>query len=144
MSTTTEFELPEELAQELTRNAFNPCVGHILLSQSDRARVWFIRLAPGERIGFHRHVLDYFWTALTAGTAVSHINGGPPRRADYFAGETRHMTFARGEYLLHDLANVGTSDLLFITVEHVESANTPLPLPAGVVPQGLPAGVKLP
>lgn len=144
MSTTTEFELSEDLKQELARNAFNPCVGHILLSQSDRARVWFIRLAPGERISFHRHVLDYFWTALTAGTAVSHVNGGPPKRAEYFAGETRHMTFAHGEYLLHDLANVGTSELLFLTVEHLESANAPLPLPAGVVPQGLPVGVKLP
>lgn len=144
MSTTTEFELSDDLKQELARNAFNPCVGHILLSQSDRARVWFIRLAPGERIGFHRHVLDYFWTALTAGSAVSHINGGPPKRAEYSAGETRHMTFAQGEYLLHDLANVGTSELLFITVEHLDSANAPLPLPAGVVPQGLPVGVKLP
>lgn len=144
MSTTTEFELSEDLKQELARNAFNPCVGHILLSQGDRARVWFIRLAPGERIGFHRHVLDYFWTALTAGTAVSHVNGGPAKRAEYFAGETRHMTFARGEYLLHDLANVGASELLFLTVEHLESANAPLPLPAGVVPQGLPVGVKLP
>lgn len=144
MSTTTDFELPEDLKQELARNAFNPCVGHILLSESDRARVWFIRLAPGERIGFHRHVLDYFWTALTAGSAVSHINGGPPKRADYFAGETRHLAFGRGEYMLHDLENVGSGDLLFVTVEHLESANPPLPLPAGVVPQPLPAGVALP
>lgn len=144
MSTTADFELSEELKQELARNAFNPCVGHILLSQSERARVWFIRLAPGERIGFHRHVLDYFWTALTAGSAVSHINGGPPKRADYFAGETRHLTFARGEYMLHDLENVGASDLLFVTVEHLDSANPPLPLPAGVVPRPLPTGVSLP
>ncbi|QJP14241.1 hypothetical protein G3545_11625 [Starkeya sp. ORNL1] len=144
MSVTAEFELSDALQQELARNAFNPCVGHILLSESERARVWFIRLAPGERIGFHRHVLDYFWTALTAGVAVSHINGGPPKRAEYFAGETRHMSFARGEYMLHDLHNVGSQDLLFITVEHLPSANDPLPLPADVVPQGLPAGVRLP
>jgi beta-alanine degradation protein BauB len=43
----------------------NPCVGTTLLSENERARVWIIRLAPGERLGFHRHVLDYFWTAIS-------------------------------------------------------------------------------
>ncbi len=96
MSMTTEFELSDALQQELARNAFNPCVGHILLSQSERARVWFIRLAPGERIGFHRHVLDYFWTALTAGVAVSHINGGPPKRCGLFRRrDPAHVVRAR-------------------------------------------------
>ena len=34
-------------------------------------RVWTIRLKPGERIGFHRHVLNYFWTAVTGGLGAS-------------------------------------------------------------------------
>jgi len=144
MSTIADFELPPSLKEELARNAFNPCVGHILLSQSDRARVWYIGLRPGERIGFHRHVLDYFWTALTVGSAVSHIDGGPPKRADYFAGQTQHMSFAQGEYILHDLQNIGTEDLVFITVEHLESANAPIALPSNVKPQPLPARIKLP
>ncbi|MFK8252989.1 cupin domain-containing protein [Ancylobacter terrae] len=139
--TQTDFVLDAALAAELQRNAFNPCVGTILLSQSERARVWFIRLEPGERIGFHRHVLDYFWTALTAGKAVSHINGGPPRASEYFAGETRHLTFAAGEFMLHDLHNVGDAPLLFVTVEHLDSANPPLPLPDGVTARGLAPGM---
>ena len=40
-----------------------PASATTLVSESDRVRVWTIRLKPGERIGFHRHVLDYFWTA---------------------------------------------------------------------------------
>lgn len=134
-------DLPPELQAELERNTSNACVGQILLSDSERARVWFIRLKPGERLGFHRHVLDYFWTALTPGTARSHINGGPATQASYTAGQTQHLTFGAGESMIHDLENVGETDLIFVTVEHLQSANAPLPLPAGVVPRGLGAGV---
>ena len=44
----------------------------------------------------------------------------------YNAGETRHFTFAEGEYLLHDIENVGDTELVFTTVEHLDSANPPL------------------
>jgi quercetin dioxygenase-like cupin family protein len=139
MAETGAFALDAPLQAEFEKNAFNPCVGSILLSQSDRARVWYIRLEPGERIGFHRHVLDYFWTALSAGRARSHINGGPPREASYFAGQTSHMRFGPGEFMLHDLHNIGDTPLVFVTVEHLESANPPLPLPPSVAPRGIDA-----
>ncbi len=44
------------------------------------------------------------------------------------AGETRHFSFAAGEFLLHDIENVGTEELVFTTVEHLDSANPALPL----------------
>src|SRR3712207_7890212 len=56
-------EWPQSLKDEFQRSQQNGCVGTELVSETDRVRVWMIRLAPGERIGFHRHVLDYFWTA---------------------------------------------------------------------------------
>ena len=64
---------PADIVAEFEREAKNPnpCVGTTLLSETDRTRVWIIRLAAGERIGFHRHVLDYFWTGLAAAAAVS-------------------------------------------------------------------------
>lgn len=34
---------------------------------TDRVRVWTIGLKPGQRLGFHTHVLDYFWTSVTGG-----------------------------------------------------------------------------
>ena len=48
------------LKQEFAREAERPngCVGSELLSETDKLRVWTIRLKPGERIGFHRHVLN--------------------------------------------------------------------------------------
>src|SRR4051794_22237069 len=43
-----------ELQAEFEREANNPnpCVGSMLLSENERTRVWMIKLAPGERIGF--------------------------------------------------------------------------------------------
>jgi oxalate decarboxylase/phosphoglucose isomerase-like protein (cupin superfamily) len=91
-------------------------------------RVWEIRLAPGERFHAHRHVLDYFWTAVAAGRSRQHTADGSTREVSYAAGETRHFTFAEGEFLLHDIENAGDTELVFTTVEHLDSANAPLPL----------------
>jgi hypothetical protein len=119
---------PAAVAADFEANRSNPAVGTRLLSVSDRVRVWEIRLRPGERIGFHRHVLDYFWTAVTAGTAISHQGDGTTVGAEYVAGQTRHETYGPGEYKVHDLENVGDTELVFTTVEFLDSANPPLAL----------------
>jgi quercetin dioxygenase-like cupin family protein len=120
---------PDHVKQDFERNAFNGCVGDTLLSETDRVRVWKITLKPGERISFHRHVLDYFWTAVTAGRARSHVGDGTIYEATHYPGETKHLHFDQGEYKLHDLQNIGNTDLVFTTVEFLDSANEPLPIP---------------
>jgi beta-alanine degradation protein BauB len=121
-----------ELKREFDEQQRNGCVGTRLLSEDGRVRVWEIRLAPGERIGFHRHVLDYFWTAVTAGRARSHQQDGTTIETDYEAGETRHESYRVGEYKVHDLENTGDSELIFTTVEFLDGANTPLALPTEI------------
>lgn len=116
------------LRAEFDAHAHDGRVGSRLLSENDRVRVWEIRLAPGERFHAHRHVLDYFWTAVNAGRSRQHTADGTTREVSYAAGETRHFTFGAGEFLLHDIENVGTEELVFTTVEHKDSANPPLPL----------------
>src|SRR3954471_6438031 len=103
---------PSHLQSELQRNLFNPRVGTRLLSASDRVRVWEVRLRPGERLGFHRHVLDYFWTAVTPGRALSHQGDGSTVEATYAAGDTKHHVYGPGEHKIHDLENTGSSDLV--------------------------------
>ncbi len=71
---------PEALRRELEANRLNGAVGRQLVSESERVRVWSLTLQPGERIGFHRHVLDCFWTMLTDGKALSRYGDG--RRAE--------------------------------------------------------------
>jgi quercetin dioxygenase-like cupin family protein len=125
---------PAEIAAEFAREAAdpNPCVGSTLLSESDRVRVWIIRLQPGERIGFHRHVLDYFWTSVSGGRGRQHVHDGTTVEYTYQPGETRHETYAAGEYKVHDLENLGDSEMVFMTIEYLDSANKPLPLPESV------------
>lgn len=117
-----------ELRAELAAAGTNGRVGNRLVSESKRVRVWSIALKPGERLGFHTHVLDYFWTAVTAGRGRSHNNTGAISELDYEAGDTKHLSFGEGQFMIHDLENIGTTDLLFTTVEFLDSRNSPLPI----------------
>ena len=120
------------LKDEFAREAEQPngCVGTELLSETDKTRVWIIRLKPGERIGFHRHVLNYFWTSVTGGRGRQHLMDGTTVEYSYYPGETRHETYGAGEFKVHDLTNLGDQDMIFMTVESIEgSANKPLPIP---------------
>jgi quercetin dioxygenase-like cupin family protein len=114
-----------ELKDEFARNEQNYQVGGRLLSETDKVKVWEIRLAPGERLPAHRHILDYFWTVLTSGDSLQHNSDGTTRRVSYKAGDTRHSTIGPGDVFLHDLNNVGDSELIFVTVEHQRSPGDP-------------------
>lgn len=124
---------PPEIAAEYARERERPngCVGTRLLSENERTRVWEVRLRPGERLGFHRHVLDYFWTCVTGGRARAH-HDGETIEYTYAPGETRHESHVKGDYKVHDIQNTGDIDLVFVTVEHLDSANAPLPVPDSV------------
>jgi len=125
---------PPAIAAEFERERAvnNPRVGNMLLSENERVRVWMIRLAPGERFGFHRHVLDYFWTCVTGGRGLQHVKGGKTVEYTYQPGETRHETYEAGEDKVHDLTNIGDEEIVFMTVEFLDSANKPLAIPQKV------------
>jgi len=124
--------LPLALKEEFVARAGNGQVGSRLVSETERVRVWHLSLKPGERIGFHTHVLDYFWTAVTAGQARSHYGDGRTVEVSYLSGDTQHHRYGLGEFMIHDLENIGETELLFTTVEFLDSANAPLELPANV------------
>jgi quercetin dioxygenase-like cupin family protein len=127
---------PADIAAEFAREAKNPnpCVGSTLVSENERVRVWMISLQPGERIGFHRHVLDYFWTAVSGGRGRQHVHDGTTVEYTYQPGETRHETYGAGDYKVHDLENLGDKEMVFMTVEFLNSANKALPLPEHIRP----------
>src|ERR1700685_4647477 len=125
---------PPAIAAEFERERQNNngCVGSTLLSESDRLRVWIIRLAPGERIGFHRVVLDYFWPAIWAGRGRQPLQDGTTVEFTYQPGETRHETYGPGQFKVHDLENLGDEEMVFMTIEFLQSANKPLAVPEKV------------
>ena len=115
-----------ELREELARLDQNGRVGSRLVSSTPRVRVWHIHLAPGQRLPFHRHVLDYFWTVLTPGQARSRHGDGTIHNVRYAPGATQHRRFEAGESMIHDLENIGTTELVFTTVEFLDGPNPPL------------------
>ena len=119
---------PEAVKSDLEKNEFNPNVGSDLVSETDRVRVWHLVLNPGERTPFHRHVLNYFWTCHSEGQARSYFEDGRVVEMSYAPGDTKHMDYAKGQYLLHSLENIGTTPLTFTTVEFKDSPNPPLPV----------------
>ena len=125
---------PQWLTDEFQRERTQPngCVGTELLSETDRVRVWIIRLEPGERVGFHRHVLDYFWTSVNGGRGRQHLQDGSTVEHTYAPGETRHETYPAGAFKVHDLENIGDADMIFNTIEFLDSANKPLAVPQAV------------
>ncbi len=122
---------PAEIAAEFEREKNNPngCVGQRLLSENERVRVWEIRLKPGQRFGFHRHVLNYFWSAITPCRGRQHLMDGSTVEYSYAPGETRHESYGTGEFKVHDLENIGDTEMVFMTVEFLASANAPLAIP---------------
>ena len=120
---------PDWLKTEFDERAHDGHVGSRLLSQNARVRVWEIRLAPGQRWHAHRHVLDYFWTAVTPCCGRQHLMDGTAVEYAYSPG---HETCGPGEFKVHDLENIGDGDMVFMTVEFLDSANKPLTIPEDV------------
>jgi beta-alanine degradation protein BauB len=123
---------PAGMKAEMEANRDSPIVGSTLVSETDKVRVWHLLIPAGKRCTFHVHVLDYFWTCHTHGRARGYYEDGRITESTHFPGDTMHNTYDKGERLVHAVENVGTTDLLFTTVEYLHSANAPLPVPDAV------------
>lgn len=120
---------PHGLYEEMLASKDNGCVGSVLVSETDKLRVWHLHIAPGKRCNFHRHVNPYFWTAHNAGKARGYFSSGEVRDVVHYPGETKHFHYGDGDYMMHCVENVGDTELLFTTVEFIDGENTPLAIP---------------
>ena len=84
--------------------------------ENDHVRVFEVRLEPGERGAFHVHDQPYFWTVVEPGRGLQRFADGTYVVRDYALGETRYLTHSEADPLVHDLENVGTTTLRFVTV----------------------------
>ena len=88
--------------------------------------------SPASAIGFHRHVLDYFWTSVTGGRGRQHVHDGTTVEYTYAARRDPARDLRPGQFKVHDLENLGDKEMVFMTIEFLHSANKPMPLPDGV------------
>jgi hypothetical protein len=56
----------------------------------------------------------------------SHFSDGRVSDTVYKPGDFKQITFKEGEFMVHHLENIGDTELLFTTVEFLESPNAPL------------------
>jgi hypothetical protein len=117
------------MREEFEANQFSGGVGSVLVSETDRVRVWHLHLPPGGWLTFHRHVLDYFWSTPSSGVARGYYQDGRIVDVHHYPGETRHFRHGEGEYFVHAIENVGDTDLIFFTVEFLPGDNPPIPIP---------------
>jgi len=120
---------PQHVRDEFERNQFSGAVGSVLVSETERVRVWHLALPPGGWITFHRHVLDYFWTTTTSGVARGYYEDGRIVDVHHYPGETRHFHHGLDEHFVHGIENVGDTELVFVTVEFLQGDNPPIALP---------------
>lgn len=120
---------PPGMYEEMIAGHNNGCVGSVLVSETDRVRVWHLHIPPGSRCGFHRHVNPYFWSSLTDGFARSYFSSGQVRDSVHYVGETKHFHYGPGDYMLHCVENTGETPLAFTTVEFLDGTNPAMPIP---------------
>lgn len=123
---------PKGFYEEMMANQENGVVGSVLVSETDRVRVWHLRIPPGKRCPFHRHVNPYFWSALTAGKARGYFSSGLIRDVEHYPGETKHFYYGPGDYMLHSVENIGDTELVFTTVEFLDGTNPAFEIPEGI------------
>jgi hypothetical protein len=119
---------PKDVIADLQAGQMNGCIGTTLVSETERVRVWNLRIPARGRFGFHRHVLNYFWTALNSGRTRNYFEDGRVVDADVAEGRTQHKSFAIGEFMVHSVENLSDHDLCYATVEFLDSPNAPLPV----------------
>lgn len=106
-----------EYSEELRVAPGNHDLGTSLWFENDRVRVFEVRLEPGERGPFHIHDRTYFWTVVEAGRGLQRFADGTYAIRDYGLGDTRFLEHSPASALIHDLENIGTTTLRFVTVE---------------------------
>jgi quercetin dioxygenase-like cupin family protein len=105
-------------ADTLAAGRLNDRIGTELHLETDSMRIWHLRLKPGQRIPYHRHDRPYFWSVTTDGKGRSHFDDGRVVDIDYKKGESKYFNDLSVENMfVHDLTNIGDSELVFVTVE---------------------------
>jgi len=108
---------PAAFAGELEAAPHNHQVGTSLRFENDHVRVFEVRLEPGERGPFHVHDTTYFWTVVDPGRGLQRVPDGTFVVREYGLGETKYLVHTPEDPLIHDLENVGSTSLRFVTVE---------------------------
>ena len=107
---------PSTFTEELATAPGNELIGNRLYLENDRVEIWELALAPGDRLPFHCHRRDYFWSCVDPGRVQQRYDDGTSRVVDVAVGDTNFLEYGPGEVTIHDLQNVGDTHFRCVTV----------------------------
>jgi quercetin dioxygenase-like cupin family protein len=111
---------------EVERGRTNSRIGTQRVKAALGFSVWHIRLQPGETLPAHRHDRPYLWTVLSDGKARSRRDDGTVAEVRYRAGDTcHHPNLSPETGFVHDLTNIGSAELVFVTIEFTQEGSHP-------------------
>lgn len=106
------------LRDALKKGNNNTDVGEHLVFENDDIKVWTIRLQAKQTLPFHKHDKPYIYIAQSEGKSRSFYNDGKVMETIYGKGDTKHFwDLSEENYFIHNLENVGSTTLLFTTIE---------------------------
>ncbi|CAM1347006.1 hypothetical protein [Tenacibaculum insulae] len=112
------FPWNDTLIKAAKENKNNNNVGEQLLLETDQVKVWSIHLPAGATLPFHQHSKPYFYTAKCKGKSRSYYTNGSVIETTYQKDDIKYFNdLSNKNYFVHNLENIGTTTLIFTTVE---------------------------
>lgn len=102
---------------EIEAATSNFAIGTSLLFENEQVRVWDISLPPGEGLAFHCHRTTYYFVTITPGRSLTILPNGETWTWEHPEGEVQFIPIGSDECVIHNLKNVGNTNLRFSTVE---------------------------
>ena len=106
-----DFWDPSKL-MELKSNSIDDRLGQKLLFENNRIKVWEVILFPGESLPFRKISVNYTFTSMTEGLAISRNANGKIVLVRIKEGDSMYLDH-EGRQTIYDLKNIG-EDTLFL------------------------------
>lgn len=113
-----DFPWTVSLKNGIRTNINNTNVGEQLLLETEDFKVWSIHLPIGESLSFHKHNRPYFYTVKGNGKSRSFYADGTITETEYKKDDIMYFNDLNAtNYFIHNLENIGSTTLVFTTVE---------------------------
>ena len=105
--------------KELNSAVINDALGHKIIFEDGRIRVWHIQLEPKERLGFRKLNRSFRVMSQAQGFAVSHRQSGAIYLIQTNDGDVYHYNTKKLGEQVWDLENIGPEKLDFVIMEEL-------------------------